>query len=124
RRNNGSVRSDFTREWRDDLVGIMDPTGFSNIRLSHISWIINDENDRQNIAISMNSSRHCRLIALGSSGAGQIRLLEMVGRIYQCVAFPATGRKSGPFVRGVRRWVRAAIQVNHLFRFLPGHMEA
>src|SRR5262245_44485996 len=27
-RNDGSVRRDFTREWRNHLVGIIDPTGF------------------------------------------------------------------------------------------------
>src|SRR5205823_2092879 len=101
--NDGSVRSDFTREWRYHLVGVIDPTGFANVRFRQISWIVNDKDDGQYIAVSMDSRRHGGLVTLGNSGAGEIRFLEMVGRIYQCVVFPVPGRKTRPFVRRVRR---------------------
>src|SRR5439155_3600165 len=124
RRNDGSVWSDLTREGRDHLVGIVDPTGFANVRFRQIRGIVNDKDEGQNISESMDSSRHCCPNALRNSRAGQIRFLEMVGGVDQRVAFPAPGRKSRPFVRGVRRRVRSAIHVNHLFRLLPGYVEA
>src|SRR5207247_6603215 len=91
RRNDGSIRGDFTRKWRYHLVGIIDPTGFANVRLRQISRIVNDKDDRQNTAVSMDSRRHRCLFAFGNSGAGEIRLLEMIGRVYQRVAFPMSG---------------------------------
>src|SRR5206468_5820039 len=78
--NDGPVRSDFTREWRYHLVGIEDPTGFANVRFRQICRIVNDKDDRQNVAVSMNSCRHRGLVAFGNSGAGEIGFLEMVGR--------------------------------------------
>ena len=91
---------------------------------SAVRGIVDDEDERQNIPIAMDARRRRGLGALRHSRAGQIRFLEMVGRVDQRVAFPVPGGESRPLVRRVRRGMRPPIQVDHLFRLLPRYMKA
>src|SRR5258705_4547424 len=124
RRDDRSVGSELTRERRDHLVGIVEPAGFANVRRRQVRGVVDDEDERQNIPIAMHARRHRGVGALRNSRAGQVRFLEMVGRVDQRVAFPVPGGKSRPLVRRVRRGMLPAIQVDHLFRLLPRHVKA
>jgi hypothetical protein len=80
-----------------------------DVRLVQINGIVDDGDDGEDVVVARNELRHGVHVARLRTAAPEEAVLEVRGRDLQRAANPLAGRKPGPRVRRVRRWMRTAV---------------
>ena len=80
-----------------------------DVRLVQVNGIVDDGDDGEDLVVPGDELRHRVHVARLRAAAPKESVLEVRGRDLQRAADPLAGRKTGPRVRCVRRWMRAAV---------------